>query len=316
MSEEGQASVCVRNLAKRYGTVQALHGVSFEVQEGEIFGLLGPNGAGKTTILECLLGLRHPDSGAITVEGIDALEDSVRSRLHVGAQIQLGSVHDKLTPREALRFFGSFYADHAPVDELISRFELTEKADAPFDTLSGGQRQRLFLAIAFVNNPSLLVLDEPTAGLDAHSRRELSALISGLRAEGRTVLLSTHDMEEAQRLCDRIAILNEGRIVAVASPGELVAQSRSRPRIEVRTTRVMTEAEALAIPGVTACVVAEGACWIETADVGGLMGALMEKLGRDQNPLLDLRIYRPSLEDVFLELTGRRWSDAEGRDRK
>lgn len=315
MIEPGSASVCVRDLAKRYGAVEALCGVSFEVRPGEIFGLLGPNGAGKTTVLECLLGLRRPDSGTILVEGADALDQSARARLKVGAQIQLGALQDKLTPREALEFYASFYGDHAEVGELIARFELTEKADAPFDALSSGQRQRLFLAIAFVNNPTIVVLDEPTAGLDAHSRRELCALIVGLRSSGRAVLLSTHDMEEAHRLCDRIAILDEGRIVATGSPGELIARAKARSRVVIRTARSLTEAEALTLPGAAACRVLEQGCSIETEDVGGLITALMVHLGGEQNALLDIRIHRPSLEDVFVELTGRRWSDADGRSR-
>ena len=314
MTEHGPSSVSVRNLTKRYGSAEALCGATFEVRRGEIFGLLGPNGAGKTTILECLLGLRRPDSGTLFVEGVDALKDPVGARLNVGAQIQFGSLQDKLTPREALRYFACFYRDPADVGALIERFELTAKADKPFDSLSAGQRQRLFLAISFINNPRLMILDEPTAGLDAHSRRELRALIAGLRSEGRTVLLSTHDMEEAERLCDRIAILDRGRIVAAASPQELIAQAKARPRVEVRTARVLTEAEVLAIPGVAGCQIVGQSCWLETDDVGSLVTALTERLARDRVTLLDLRTHPASLEDVFLELTGRRWSVADGKE--
>jgi len=300
----------VHSLTKRYGAVEAVRGVSFEVAEGEIFGLLGPNGAGKTSILECILGLRRPDSGSIEVMGINALEQPELSRARVGAQIQLASLQDKITPREALGFFGAFYRDAAPVDALIGRFELTGKADAPFDTLSGGQRQRLFLALAFVNKPSLVVLDEPTSGLDALSRRELHRLILGLRSAGQTVLLSTHYMEEAGILCDRVAILNEGAIIAAASPAELLSRAKAAPRIEIRTAAPLDPAKASLLSGVVGAQVEGGACTLQTRDVGATVKALMTLLASDGNALLDIQIQKPSLEDVFVELTGRPWPAA------
>jgi len=312
MPETGSPSVRVRDLAKRYGAVEAVRGVSFEVAQGEIFGLLGPNGAGKTSILECLLGLRRPDSGTLEIEGVDAVEKPALAKARVGAQIQLASLQDKITAREALGFFASFYREHADVDGLIGRFELTAKADAPFDSLSGGQRQRLFLALAFVNNPRLVVLDEPTSGLDVHSRRELHRLILGLRSSGQTVLLSTHYLEEAHALCDRVAILCEGRIVAAAGPAELVSRARARPRLEIRTARAITAAEASALPGVAGCRVDGNACSLETTDTGATTAALMKRLDADGNALLDIQIKRPSLEDVFIELTGRAWSGPVG----
>jgi ABC-2 type transport system ATP-binding protein len=204
--------------------VEALRGVSFEIGKGEIFGLLGPNGAGKTTALECILGLRRPDSGSVEIEGVDALAHPEEARQRVGALLQGGALQDKITPRRALGLFASFYREPEGVDALIERFGLGEKSDSAFDTLSGGQRQRLFLALAFVNNPELVVLDEPTAGLDPNSRRELHDSIVGMRGAGRTVLLSTHDLDEAHRLCDRIGILDRGRIVSMGRPGDLVAQ--------------------------------------------------------------------------------------------
>jgi len=307
MPEPVPASVSVRDLAKRYGAVEAVRGVSFDVAGGEVFGLLGPNGAGKTTILECMLGLRRPDSGAVAIFGVDALAHPGRARERVGAQIQLASLQDKVTPREALGLFASFYRDHAAVGGLIERFGISPKADAPFDSLSGGQRQRLLLALAFVNNPRLVVLDEPTSGLDVRSRRELHALILGLRSAGQTVLLSTHHLEEANLLCDRVAILNEGRIAAVASPAELVSRARAAPELEIRTARPIGRMAAAAIHGVMGCRIDGATCWLETADVGGTLTALMKRLDADQNPLLGIQIRRPSLEDVFIELTGRAW---------
>ena len=178
-------NVSVRNLSKRYGSVAALHGTSFDVLPGEIFGLLGPNGAGKTTALECILGLRLPDSGEISIGSVNALARSpARLKRFVGAQIQGASLQDKITPSGALGLFASFYEDGPPVDELLSRFGLLEKAHTAFDSLSAGQRQRLFLALAFVNNPSLVILDEPTAGLDPGARRDLRTLVAGLEEFG------------------------------------------------------------------------------------------------------------------------------------
>jgi ABC-2 type transport system ATP-binding protein len=308
MPEPGPSSVCVRNLTKRYGPVEAVRGVSFDVAEGEIFGLLGPNGAGKTSILECVLGLRRPDSGTIEVGGIDAVGRPERAKERVGAQIQGASLQDKITPRQALVFFASFYEDACPAEALIGRFELADKADAPFDSLSGGQKQRLFLALAFVNNPRLVVLDEPTSGLDPKSRRELHRLILGLRAAGRSVLLSTHYLEEAEGLCDRVAILNEGQIVAMARPSELVSRSRSATHVAVRTARTMAAEQTAALPGVVSSRIEDDTWHIATTNVSGTITALMIDSERDSNPLLDLQIRRPTLEDVFIELTGKPWS--------
>jgi ABC-2 type transport system ATP-binding protein len=218
-----ELSVC--DLTKHYADVVALSGVSFSAAEGQIFGLLGRNGAGKTTAIECIVGLRKPDSGSIHVCGIDAVADSRKVRQIIGVQLQSTALQDKITPREALKLFASFYAQPADVASLIEQFGLAEKADAHFDTLSGGQRQSLALALALVNRPKVLFLDEPTAGLDAHSRRQLHQTIRQVRDEGRTVLLTTHNIQEAGDLCDRIAILETGRIAAEGTPGELIGRA-------------------------------------------------------------------------------------------
>lgn len=314
MPESGPACLSVRELTKRYGAVEAVRGVSFEVCEGEVFGILGPNGAGKTSILECLLGLRGADSGSVTIAGVDALRHPGLAKERVGAQVQLGLLHDKITVREALAFFGSFYEDPAPLEGLVGRFGLAEKAGAPFDSLSGGQRQRLLLALAFVNNPRIVILDEPTAGLDVRSRRELHEVIRGMRGTGLTVLLSTHHLGEAEELCDRIAILDQGRIIASARPAELVARARALPRIEVRTARPVAPAHASSLRGVVSSGESGGACWLETSDVGATVTALMGRLEADANALLDIHIRRPTLEDVFVELTGRAFPAAGGED--
>ena len=308
------AAVSVRGLAKRYGPVEAVRGVSFDVAAGEIFGLLGPNGAGKTTSLECILGLRRPDAGTIALAGVDALAQPDRAKERVGAQLQDAALQDQITPRQALRLFAGFYRAPAGVDELIDRFALAARADAPFAALSSGQRRRLFLALAFVNRPQVVVLDEPTAGLAPQARRRLHAIIAGVRAAGQTVLLSTHDLAEARHLCDRIGILDGGRLLAVARPADLIARGTTPPHVAVRTTRPLTAAQAAALPAVVDCRPRDDGWLLGTTDAGRTIIALARLLEAEANPLIDLQIERPSLEDVYLELTGRTWSAPEPED--
>jgi ABC-2 type transport system ATP-binding protein len=215
--------IAVENLSRRFGAVQAIDNVSFDVAAGEIFGLLGPNGAGKTTALECVLGLTRPDAGYIEICGIDARLRQAREK--TGAVLQATGLQDKITPREALNLFAAFYPASIDSRTLLERFGLMEKADAAFETLSGGQKQRLALALAFVGDPQVLLLDEPTTGLDPQIRREVQIHIRGLKAEGRAVLLSTHDMDEVAQLCDRVAVIARGQIVATGTPRELIADS-------------------------------------------------------------------------------------------
>ena len=311
MSEPRPVDVCVRELSKRYGAVEAIRGVSFDVAAGETFGLLGPNGAGKTTTLECILGLRRPDAGAVTIGGIDALAHPEQAKRLTGAQLQAAALQDKITPRQALNLFAAFYRAPLPVDDLLGRFALAPQAGAPFESLSGGQKQRLFLALALVGDPRLLVLDEPTAGLDPQARREFHALIAGLRAAGRTVLLSTHDLEEAHRLCDRVGILHEGRLIAVATPAKLIAGAGAVPQVAVTTARPLDAALVGALPGVVGCEPQADGWRLGTTDVNRTIISLVQQLARDGNELCDLQILRPSLEDVFLELTGRPWARPE-----
>ncbi len=216
--------IAVHDLSRRYGGVQAVNGISFEVAAGEIFGLLGPNGAGKTTTLECILGLTTPDEGRIEIGGIDARTDPRAARAKTGAVLQATSLQDKITPREALDLFAAFYAAPLKTEDLLARFGLVEKSDAAFDTLSGGQKQRLALALAFVGNPQVLVLDEPTTGLDPQIRREVQDHIQAMKDGGRAILLATHDMDEAVRLCDRVAVIAGGTIAATGTPRQLMAE--------------------------------------------------------------------------------------------
>lgn len=307
-------AVSVSELCKRYGGVEAVRGVSFEVASGTIFGLLGPNGAGKTTTLECLLGLRQPDSGVVRINGFDMRSHSRQARRFMGAQLQAASLQDQITPREALELFGSFYADPFEANELLRRFDLEPKADAPFSTLSGGQRQRMFLALALVNRPTLLVLDEPTAGLDPNARRQLRELIREQRGEGRTVLLSTHDLEEARELCDQVAIMDRGRIVTIASPAELIARAKARSRVVVRTDPPLSSA---AIRSLAAdAVPCDGGWAIDTAEPSRLLAQVARTTDEAHAQLLEVELRRPSLEDAFVELTGRTWpSDDAGAPR-
>jgi len=303
------AALIAQNLLKRYGDIDAVRDVSFEVAPGEIFGLLGPNGAGKTTTLECIIGLRRPDSGSIHIAGIDALADPVHAKQVIGAKLQATALHDKITPRQALQLFGSFYDQPADPRALIEQFHLQDKADAAFDTLSGGQRQRLAIALALVNRPRILFLDEPTAGLDPQSRRDLHATIAELRTAGRTIVLTTHHIEEAHRLCDRIAFIDRGKIVATGRPDDLIAASKALCTVVVRTARPLDAADVSSLNAVNDAQW-QLDCWrLATTTPTRTILALVHLVEAQANDLIYLQIHRPTLEDVFLEQTGVRLDD-------
>jgi ABC-2 type transport system ATP-binding protein len=297
-------AVTVEDLRKRYGGVEAVRGVSFEVNEGEILGLLGPNGAGKTTTVECVIGLRDPDAGSIVICGLDARRRPRDVKQKIGAALQTTALQDRITPREALQLFGSFYERHAEPAELIERFALAEKADAPFETLSGGQRQRLALALAFVNRPQVVFLDEPTAGLDPQSRRELHAQISRTRSEGQTILLTTHDLDEAEQLCDRVAIIDHGRIIAAGTPRELMARSRASQFVSIVLSRAIAPHRLTALPETGDLHVENERVRFTTGDVHHTLAQLLTVLESEQTHILELHVEKATLEDVFLELTG------------
>jgi ABC-2 type transport system ATP-binding protein len=298
------AKVIVSNLRKKYGDIEAARGVSFEIADGEIFGLIGPNGAGKTTTLECVIGLREPDSGHVEICGIDARRRPREARQKIGASLQTTALHDKITPREALVLFGTFYRRRADPRELIQRFGLAEKADASFDSLSGGQRQRLALALAFVNRPEIVLLDEPTSGLDARSRRELHAEILRMKADGHTVLLTTHYLDEAEALCDRIAVIHKGVIAATGATREIVARSSATPAVSLVTDRPLPPSALAALGGATDLVVTDSKVRFRTTDVNGTLAALVGLAAAAGVEITELHVQRASLEDVFLELTG------------
>jgi ABC-2 type transport system ATP-binding protein len=297
------AKVTVRDLVKRYDSVEAARGVSFAIEEGEIFGLIGPNGAGKTTTVECTIGLREPDAGSIEICGIDARQRPRDVKRKIGAALQTTALQDKITPREALALFGSFYPDRATPDQLLDRFALTEKADAAFDTLSGGQRQRLALALAFVNKPELVFLDEPTAGLDPHSRRELHGEIARMKKDGHTVLLTTHYIDEAQELCDRIAVIHQGRIVATGAPRDLIGRSDRQPMVTIVTAQPIDPAVWTGIYDIDGLSYESTRAQFRTSDVNAVVADILTRLRSRGIEVTELHVQKATLEDVFLELT-------------
>ncbi|HEY3246661.1 MAG TPA: ABC transporter ATP-binding protein [bacterium] len=297
-----ESIVSVTDLYKRYGPVVAVDRISFSVAHGEIFGILGPNGAGKTTTLETLEGLRRPDGGQAVVGGIDVRRDPRGVRARIGVQLQEAGFFERLTVAETLELFGSFHRTHLPVDGVIARLQLQEKRGAAVETLSGGQRQRLSVATALINDPPLIFLDEPTTGLDPQARRNLWEVIAGFRAEGRTVILTTHYMEEAQRLCDRVAIMDHGRIAAMDSPRELIR--RHTPGTTVALTVMEGGAAYAGLPGVQRAEASNGEVVMTTTDPVVTVNALMELARDGQVQFQQLRVEEATLEDVFLELTG------------
>src|ERR1700732_1651284 len=240
----------VENLTKRYGDVEALRGVSFSVSEGEVFGLLGPNGAGKTSTVEILEGLRTPDGGRVSVCGLDPQRTGAEFKHVIGAALQSTALPDKMRVREALDLFGSFYPRRRNTAELLKRFGLEEKRNAFYAQLSGGQKQRLALAMALVNDPRVVFLDEPTAGLDPQVRREIYDIIEELRREKKTILMTTHYIEEAERLCDRVAIVDHSKVIACGSPRELKQRSGGNTRIEVKLAKPAANGALRSLDGV------------------------------------------------------------------
>ena len=302
-------AISVRGLTKRYGDIEAVAGIDFDVAAGEIFGLLGPNGAGKTTTVEILEGLREPDGGTASVLGLDAARDADALKPRIGVSLQTAALYPKLTVTELLDLFRSFYSNARPTAELIDALELGERRNAQTSVLSGGQRQRLAVALALVNDPELVFLDEPTTGLDPAARRSLWELVQGLKAAGRTVLLTTHYMEEAEILCDRLAIMDHGRILEMGTVDELVSK-RFRDRA-VRFDRVdgIALGEIEAMPSVTSVKDDGDGILVYTGDVGATIGALLPFADARGVELANLAIRRATLEDVFLDLTGRALRD-------
>ncbi len=311
MAANRQAALRVRDLHKRYKDVVAVDGVDLEVQTGECFGLVGPNGAGKTTTVEICEGLTEPDSGEVEVLGMRWDRDAGELRQRLGIQLQETQLTDKLTVLETLRLFRSFYRRGIAPEDAIARVALQEKRDARLLTLSGGQKQRLALACALVGDPELLFLDEPTTGLDPQARRQLWDLIGEFRQSGRTTLLTTHYMEEAERLCDRVAIVDRGKVIAMDTPARLVASIGAGHVVEfpVDGTAACDLAAMRAVEGVRDARAEDGTVRVQVADLQRVLPGLLEEVRRQGILLPELRTHSATLEDVFVFLTGRHLRD-------
>ena len=300
-----EAVIRVNSLRKTYGELVAVDNVSFEVQPGEVFGLLGPNGAGKTTTVEVLEGLRKPDSGEVSVLGIDVIGHPDDLRPRIGVSLQTAALYPKLNVVEVLELFRSFY----PSGQLVELMDLGEKRKARTQDLSGGQRQRLSVALALVNDPELVFLDEPTTGMDPAARRMLWDVVLSLKQRGRSVLLTTHYMEEAEVLCDRLAIMDHGRILEAGTVDELVSRRFHERAVRFDAIDGLTDEQLAAFPGVTSVKREGSAVLLYTRDVPATIGAVLaatERIGVDP---ANLAVRRATLEDVFLDLTGRALHD-------
>ncbi len=299
--------VQVEGLHKIYGKTVAVDDVSFEVKEDEIFGMVGPNGAGKTTTIECLEGLRKPDGGTIRVLGVDPRHNSQVLRRSTGMQLQQSNLPERMKVWEALDLYASFYPKAADWKELLVQLGLEEKRNAPFAKLSGGQKQRLFIALALLPDPQLIFLDELTTGLDPQARHAIWDLVRDVRSKGKTVLLTTHFMEEAERLCDRVAILDHGRIVALDTPAALIRGLGMEERVVFSVDGGLPAGFEKALLG-AARVEVQGERVIVNGKNGRkvpLVSEVVSQLTKLGIPFRDLRTEQPTLEDVFLKLTGR-----------
>jgi ABC-2 type transport system ATP-binding protein len=297
--------VLVQDLHKRYGDVRAVDGISFSVERGEVFGMLGPNGAGKTTTVEIIEGLRTPDSGRVAVLGYDLARSLSEVKQRIGVQLQQPTLLPRLKVSELLELFGSFFRQARPAAELVAEVGLEESAERLAGTLSGGQAQRLSIALALVNRPELVFLDEPTTGLDPQARVNLWGLVERIRDAGATVLLTTHYMEEAERLCDRVAIVDHGRIVALDSPRGLIDAHFSETAVIFRMKDAPCE-ELGGLAGVRDVAVEGDEVTLSSGDVPATMSALLEFARGRGMSLEGLYVRGATLEDVFLKVTGRR----------
>ena len=303
--------IYVRGLRKSYGAIEAVKGIDFEVRAGEVFGLLGPNGAGKTTTVEILEGLRPRSSGEVKVLNFDPNRQKKQLKDRIGACLQATNLPDKITVQEALDFFGSLYSRRADGDAILARLQLMDKKDAAYATLSGGQKQRLALALALINDPQMLFLDEPTTGLDPQVRLEIRDLIQELRAEKRTILMTTHYIEEAERLCDRVAIIDAGLIIAMGTPRELQERSANQSAIEIALSNPLKKTELPAWPESIRSIVSEDRhrITVYSKQPARTLVEMVKWIDGQGLELDDVHLSRPTLEDVFIELTGKKLRD-------
>jgi ABC-2 type transport system ATP-binding protein len=303
--------VVLDRVVKRYGQTTVVAEVSLSIRRGEIFGILGPNGAGKTTTLEMIEGVRAPDGGSIRVDGLDTRQNRRAVQQRIGVQLQTTSLFEELTVRETLSLFGAFFPRAIPANQLLAEVGLAEHARAHPHLLSGGQQQRLALALALVNDPLVVFLDEPTTGLDPQSRRMVWDTVQRLGEQGKTVVLTTHFMDEAQLLCDRLAIMDHGRIIALDTPARLIAQLGASATIECALSseaegdEPLTAADLSSLPGVTTAHQGLDGSTIYTEDTERTLTALLQLVAARRYRLDHVQIHAPTLEDVFLRLTGR-----------
>lgn len=298
----GGAMIVVEDFRKAYGDFIAVDGVSFEVSRGEIFGLLGPNGAGKTSILESLEGLRAPTSGTVQVAGIDPAKDPHKLRNIIGVQLQSAGLPESITPREAMKFFCAYHGV-TPRFDLLVRLGIDEKRNTQFYDLSTGQQRRLSLALAIAHEPSMLFLDEPTAGLDVESRVVLHDLMREMRDNGTTIMLGTHDMAEAEEMSDRVAILVNHKLATVGTPMEITATGAGLTKVSVRTENSCLSRIEISLPAVSQSASKDDYSIFMSTDIGPTVMAIITHIEGQGDTLIDLRVERPSLEDRFLEIT-------------
>lgn len=303
-----ETSISVRGLHKSYGDFEAVRGIDFEVGKGEVFGLLGPNGAGKTTTVEIMEGLRPRTSGDVTVLGYDPGVDAMDLKQRIGVCLQATNLPEKMKVHEAVDLFAAFYNRNVDTKRLLDRLQLTEKREAFYSTLSGGQKQRVALALALVNEPQLLFLDEPTTGLDPQVRLEIHNVIQEQKDAKRSIVLTTHYIEEAERLCDRVAIVDQGKIIAMGSPRELQERTLGTSRVEVETSAPMP-AETPAFEGKLVFSDDRLKLTMHSAAPARSIVELVKWIDQIGLELIDIHLKRPTLEDVFIELTGKSLRD-------
>lgn len=307
----GDAVISVNELRKSYGEVEAVRGINFEVAAGEVFGLLGPNGAGKTTTVEILEGLRPRSEGEVRVLGLDPARQKNELKDRIGVCLQATNLPDKMRVHEALDLFAAFYSRKGDGEAILKRLQLWEKRDAGYATLSGGQKQRLAIALALINEPQLLFLDEPTTGLDPQVRLEIRDLIEELCAEKRTILMTTHYIEEAERLCDRVAIIDAGKIIALGSPRELQEKSAEQSGIEITLMKPLRDATLPTFDGALSSSISADArqLKVRSARPARTLVELVKWIDGQGYEIEDVHLKRPTLEDVFIEMTGKKLRD-------
>ncbi len=299
-------SIVITNLRKYYGPVKAVDGITFTVKQGEVFGMLGPNGAGKTTTVETIVGLTKRDSGAIQVLGLDPVRDPIGVKSRIGVQLQTAAMFPRLTVKETVQLYANFYPRSMGIMDAIALVDLTDKAKVQTLKLSGGQLQRLSVALALIGDNDIIFLDEPTTGLDPQARRSLWDVIRRMREKGKTVFMTTHYMDEAERLCDRVAVIDHGKVIALDSPQELIRRHFREKAIEFRQPRLTNDQKLGKLPGVQRVQVEEETVILYSSEVGQTIPALLKYAEETNSPVDDLIIRTATLEDVFLELTGRR----------